>query len=99
MRYYSFNGTGSRMIRVSSATPGAFTLYVVDAYAPFECADSKKQIKKYEKYIAQTKKRLRAAIQDHAPTAVVNPLKRQLKNLKKHRKEEIQFHKEVCSYV
>ena len=99
VRFYSFNGAGDRMVRVSSATPGAFTLYVIDGYAPIECADSKKQIKKYEKWIAKAKKQLRQAIRDHAPANVVNPLKRYLKKMKQHRKEEIEYHEEICSYV
>ena len=99
VRFYSLNGAGDRFVRVSSATPGAFTLYVIDGYAPIECADSKKQIKKYERWIVKTKKQLRKAIRDHAPTNVVNPLKRYLKKLKQRRKEEIEFRDEVCSYV
>jgi hypothetical protein len=99
VRFYSFNGAGDRMVRVSSATPGAFTLYVIDGYAPIECADSTKQIKKYGKWIAKTKKRLREAVRDDAPAHVVKPLKRYLKNLKRRLKEEIEFRDEVCSYV
>jgi hypothetical protein len=99
MRYYSFNGRGERTVRVSSAVPGAFTLYVVDAGAAMDCADSAKLVKQFKKSVAQAKKRLRQAIANHAAAGTIKKLKKDLKRMKKKLRKETAFHNTVCSYV
>ena len=97
VRFFSLT-PGEASIQVSTAPlAAAFTLYVFDATAVLNCADSTKVVTETMKSIKQTKKQLAAAIKKDASN--VGKLKRKLKSLKRFLPKAIEDMELVCSRV